>query len=98
MSSRPYASFYSHPFMLDNRLHTTATFNPYGYAGMPFPAASANDPTLIRFANPSSSSHYDNYGVGTSSTGRAVVFSPYLTGEWILSHNFCGIILRLSLI
>ena len=83
MSSRPYASFYSHPFMLDNRLHTpTTTFNPYGYAGMSFPAAAAaNDPTLIRFANPSSSSHYDNYAVGTSSTGRAVVFSPYLTGE-----------------
>lgn len=82
MSSRPYASFYRHPFMLDNRFHTTTTssFNPYGY-GIPFSASAANDPTLIRFANPPSSSNYDNYAVGPGSAGRAVVFSPYLTGK-----------------
>ena len=72
---------YRHPYMVDNHFRTVM-YTPYGYASVPFTA----EPNFVRFANPSGSSSYDNYG----SPGRALVFSPYFAGEQLkilLSKN-----------
>jgi hypothetical protein len=48
-------------------------YSPYGYPGLPF----ATEPNFVRFANPTTSSSYENYG----NTGRALIVSPFMTGE-----------------
>ena len=74
MSSHSYPTVrYRHPYLLDNRFHTVM-YTPYGYTSMPFAA----EPNFVRFANPVTSSSYENYA---DPSGRAFMVSPYLTGK-----------------
>lgn len=60
---------YGHPYILDNRFHTTVMYTPYGYATVPLAATESN---FVGFSN------------ATENTGRALMFSPYFNGWYSL--------------